>query len=679
MTDPTSAPLRRTLAGAGLCLCLLAALPAAAAAPEPMTINFVGADIESAVKAVGQVTGRNFVIDPRVKGTINIVSGRPVSPEVAYQTLLAALRLQGFAVVEGPAATRILPEADARSQPGALRTGGGAGGEQIVTEVFHIRYESAPQLVNALKPLLGPNQSITANAASNTLIVSESADNLRRIGRIIASIDVPQGNEPQVVALRHVSAVEVAAGLQRLFPAGAAGGLNVTADPRGNRLFLRADNPGLQVRAAAVAAGMDKPESGLGNIRVVHLKHADAGRMAPMLRAILGTETGAQAATATGIAPPTAAAATTQAPASAPRSTAGTADSTAQSGGALQPGSMIQADLASNSLIITAPDSLFANLQNVIAMLDRRRAQVHIEALIVELSAERAAEFGIQWQDLSGLSANGVRAVGGTNFGGSSQNIVSAATSMANVGRGLNFGIVNGTVSVPGLGTITNLGLLARFLESEAHANILSTPNIMTLDNEEAKIVIGQNLPFVTGSYSTTGSSTSVTPFQTYERRDVGLTLKVRPKITEGGVIHVQIYQEASSVQSGTAANASGPITNKRSLESNVLVDDGRMIVLGGLIEDNLGADQEKVPLLGDIPVVRNLFRYENRSRKKTNLMVFLRPRIIRDGLDYAGLTEDRYSLLLDGQRRQQQAIPPAWGDATVPQLEPLPARETTQ
>ncbi len=684
MTDQTAVPLRRILAGAGLCLCLLAPLAAPAAAPEPMTINFVGADIESAVKAVGQVTGRNFVIDPRVKGTINIVSGRPVTPEVAYQTLVAALRLQGFAVVEGPAATRILPEADARSQPGAVRAGGGAAGEQIVTEVFHIRYESAPQLVNALKPLVGPNQSITANAASNTLIVSESADNLRRIGRIIESIDVPQGNEPQVVALRHVSAVEVAAGLQRLFPAGAAGGgLNVTADPRGNRLFLRADNPGLQVRAAAVAAGMDKPESGLGNIRVVHLKHADAGRMAPMLRAILGTETGAQPGPATGIPLPSA----TTTPGTAgggasPRSgPAAVAETAGQNGGALQPGSMIQADLASNSLIITAPDSLFANLQNVIAMLDRRRAQVHIEALIVELSAERAAEFGIQWQDLSGLSANGLRTVGGTNFGGAGQNIVSAATSMANVGRGLNFGIVNGTINVPGLGTITNLGLLARFLESEAHANILSTPNIMTLDNEEAKIVIGQNLPFVTGSYSTTGTSTSVTPFQTYERRDVGLTLKVKPKITEGGVIHVQIYQEASSVQSGTATNASGPITNKRSLESNVLVDDGRMIVLGGLIEDQLGADQEKVPLLGDIPVVRNLFRYENRNRKKTNLMVFLRPRIIRDGLDYTGLTEDRYSLLLDAQRRQQQAIPPAWGDATVPQLEPLPAaaRENAQ
>ena len=350
------------------------------------------------------------------------------------------------------------------------------------------------------------------------------------------------------------------------------------------------------------------------------------------------------------------------------------ASTAAPSANALLPGSTIQADPASNALIITAPDSVFANLQNVIAMLDRRRAQVHIEALIVELSAERAAEFGIQWQDLSGLSKNGVRAIGGTNFGGTGQNIISAATSIGSLGGGLNFGVVNGTINVPGLGAITNLGLLARFLESETQANILSTPSIMTLDNEEAKIVIGQNLPFVTGAYSTTAGSGTVTPFQTYERRDVGLTLRVRPKITEGGVVHIQIYQEASSVQASTAGSAAGPVTNKRSLESSVLVDDGRLIVLGGLIEDQLGNDQEKVPVLGDVPVLGNLFRYENRNRKKTNLMVFLRPSIVRDPRDYDALTGDRYQQLLDVQQRQQAANPPTWGDSSAPQLPPWQA-----
>jgi len=669
MIDRTAAGRRHALALACLLACIFgpaSPLTASAAPPEPMTINFVGADIDSAVKAIGQMTGRNFVIDPRVKGVINIVSGRPVTPEMAYQTLVAALRLQGFAVIEGKNVTRILPEAEARTQAGPVN--GGGSGEQITTQVFQIRYESAPQLVNALKPLIGANQSITANAASNTLLISESADNLRRIERILAAIDVPQGNDPQIITLRHVSALEVGRNLQQLFPGGNANGnLSVTTDLRGNRLFLRADNPGLQVRAANIASSMDRPEAGLGNIRVVYLKHADAVQMAQTLRAILGAETGNQGSAGAVQSPPSSTT-TGNSPATAtgspPSLTPGS-----PSVNALQPGSTIQADQASNALIITAPDGIFANLQNVIAMLDRRRAQVHIEALIVELSAERAAEFGIQWQDLSGLSANGVRAIGGTNFGGSGQNIISAATSIGSLGGGLNFGIVNGTINVPGLGTITNLGLLARFLENEAHANILSTPSIMTLDNEEAKIVIGQNLPFVTGSYSTSSGSGTVTPFQTYERRDVGLTLRVKPKITEGGVVQIQIYQEASSVQSGTASSAAGPVTNKRSLESSVLVDDGRLIVLGGLIEDTLSSDQEKVPMLGDVPFLRNLFRYENRSRKKTNLMVFLRPSIVRDERDYDNVTGDRYNQLLDTQQQQKQLNPPSWGDSSAPQL----------
>lgn len=675
MTDPFRHVCRLAGLLAGLCL----PLAGHAAPQEPLTINFVGVDVESAVKAVGQVTGRNFVIDPRVKGSINIVSSRPMAPETAYQTLVAALRLQGFAVVEGKNVTRILPEADARSQPGPVRGNAGSG-EEIVTRVFQVRYESAPQLVNALKPLVGANQSITANAASNTLVISESADNLRRIERILAAIDVPRGDEPQALTLQHVSALEVARHLQVLFGGGGNGAFAVSADLRGNRLFLRADNPALLLRAAGIAVAMDKPEAGLGNIRVIPLRHADATRIADTLRALLGGENGGGTSNATTSAPLSSSG---TAKTGSDNSTAKAAETTSFSSGnsngnGLLAGSMIQADAASNSLLITAPDSIFANLQNVVGMLDRRRAQVHIEALIVELSAERAAEFGIQWQDLSGLSKNGVSVIGGTNFGNSSQNIVSAATSVANAGRGLNFGIVNGTINVPGLGTITNLGLLARFLESEAQANILSTPSIMTLDNEEAKIVIGQNLPFITGSYSATSGSNAVTPFQTYERRDVGLTLKVKPKITEGGVVHLQIYQEASSVQTGTASNASGPVTNKRSLESSVLVDDGRLIVLGGLIEDKLGNDEEKVPVLGDVPVLRNLFRYENRSRKKTNLMVFLRPSIVRDTRDYEALTEDRYRELLDVQARQRTLNPPPWGDRSTPTLPALPAPATT-
>lgn len=678
--DSMTPMLRGLLVRIAFAVCCGLTSAVGAAADDEVTLNFVGADIESAIKAIGQVTKRNFVIDPRVKGTINIVSGKPVSRELAYQVLVSALRLQGFAVVEGRAATKILPDADARMQGGPLVTKATQAGDQVMTQVFHIRYESAVQMVGVLKPLVGANQSISANAVSNTLVITDAADNLQRLERIIASIDVPHGDDPQIIPLKYASAVEVAGNLNRLFaPVGgnygaAAGALVAMADPRGNRVMLRADNPGLLARATTLIGGMDKPESGLGNIRVVYLKHADAPRLAQMLRAILGSETG----TASGASAPQAGAASVAplVPNGQPVAAGFTGaapllsgNSNQQNTAALVPGSMIQADVGSNALIITAPETVFNNLQNVIAMLDRRRAQVHIEALIVELTAERAAEFGIQWQDLSGINGSGPNAIGGTNFGGVGTNIISTAINVGTAGRGLNFGIVDGQINIPGIGTITNLGLLARFLETEADANILSTPSIMTLDNEEAKIVIGQNLPFVTGSYSTTAGTTSVTPFQTYERRDVGLTLKVRPQITEGGVVRVQIYQEASTVQPGTASSAAGPTTNKRSLESSVLVDDGNIIVLGGLIEDSFGNNEEKVPLLGDVPVLRNLFRYENRNRKKTNLMVFLRPRIIRDALGYQEITEDRYQHLLVGQKRQAQQTQPAWGDRSVPML----------
>lgn len=648
-------------------------------AADEVTLNFVEADIESAVKAVAKVIGRNFVIDPRVRGTINIVSGRPVSRDLAYQVLVSALRLQGYAVVEGTTVTKIMPDADARTQAGPVVAA--ASGEQIVTRVFHIRYEVASQLMAALKPLVGTNQSIAANVASNTLVVTDTADNLRRIERIIASIDVPHGDDPQVVTLKHASAVDVAATLMRLFASGGSN-LMAVADARANRIILRADNPGAVVRASTLIGELDKPDAGFGNIRVIYLKHAEAGKMAQLLRVLLaGERSGGGGAASTAIQQvaqrPTAGRAAANVLA-ASRQGSERADAVLMEGveetEALVPGSIIQADVASNSLIVTAPDAVFANLQNVVGMLDRRRAQVHIEALIVELSAERAAEFGIQWQDLSGLEKTGRQGFGGTAFGSGGQNIFNVAGNVGKAGNGLSFGVSNGKITLPGLGEITNLRLLARFLESEAQANILSTPSIMTLDNEEAKIVIGQNLPFVTGSYSTTGTTSTVTPFQTYERRDVGLTLKVRPMITEGGVVRIQIYQEASSVQTGTLSNAAGPVTNTRSIESTVLVDNGNVMVIGGLIEDSFGNSEEKVPVLGDVPVVRNLFRYENRNRKKTNLMVFLRPTIVRDGVDYLPLAADRYELLLQGQKRQAEALRPLWGDPSVPELPPFPA-----
>lgn len=665
---------------------------ARAAEPAEVTLNFVNADIDAVIKAVSQMLGKNFLVDPRVKGTVNIVSGKPVPPELAYQVLVSALRLQGYSVVETPTITKVLPEVDAKTQAGPLIAKGSGRGEQVVTQVFQVRYESATQLANALKPLVSPNQSISSYPNSNTLIVTDTADNLKRLEAILAAIDVPNGEDPQVVTLQHAAAVDVAATLNRLFAQGTTGQaaagqpgapasrlLAVVAEQRSNRLIMRTDDPALLVRARALIAELDKADALVGNIHVVPLKYADAARVAQTLRAILGTASAAGALAGSTAASAYAPAAAAGLSASTPAMQATPNFQSAQSDpNALQAGSAVQADTATNSLIVIAPASVYRNLRNVIDMLDKRRAQVYIEALVVELRADKAAEFGIQWQDMTGLKSgsSGTSVIGGVNFGGAGQNILAIAQNPGSVGKGLNIGIAHGTVSIPGVGVVNNLGLLARFLETETKANILSTPNILTLDNEEAKIVIGQNLPFVTGSYTNAGAGSSgvVNPFQTYERKDVGLTLKVKPQITEGGVVRVQIYQEASSVQPASVGSAQGPITNKRSLESHVMVDDGSIIALGGLIEDQMDNSEDKVPLLGDVPVLGGLFRYETKGRQKKNLMIFLRPHIVRDAPGYQDKSLALYERLQEAQQ-DFAARRRSWpGEADSPLLPPVPS-----
>jgi general secretion pathway protein D len=330
---------------------------------------------------------------------------------------------------------------------------------------------------------------------------------------------------------------------------------------------------------------------------------------------------------------------------------------------------MVQADPPSNAVIISAPDAVFANLRAVIEKLDVRRAQVYVEALIVEITADKAAEFGVQWQSVPDLSSNQTRPFGGTNFGarGTGTNIIDAAGNLSSLGSGLNIGLVKGQITLPGVGTVTNLVALARALETDAKANILSTPNLLTLDNEEARIVVGQNVPFITGQYAQTGAAPSVSPFQTIERRDVGLTLRVKPQISEGGTVRLQIYQEVSSVQD--SSNPAGVVTNKRSLESTVLVDDGQIVVLGGLVQDGIDTVVEKVPVLGDIPLLGLLFRYETRRQTKTNLMVFLRPMVMREAGAPRELTSQRYRQMLEEQNATQPPRHPVLPDVQTPRL----------
>ena len=646
------------LAPAVVCALMLGGQVLAQTAPagrnEPITLNFVNADIEAVARTMATVTGLGVVVDPRVKGTISLVTEKPVSRAAAMNQFLATLRLQGYTMVETGGIYKVLPEADAKLQSASVgvSTGGAAaraGSNQIITQIIKLNHENANNLVPILRPLISPNNTINVNASNNSLIITDYADNLQRLGRIIAAMDVAPGTDVEIIPLKHAIASDLAPLVLRLIDSGGAAATGqadasykttLVAEPRGNTLILRAANPARVNLVKSLIEKLDQPANAqsangaAGNIYVVYLKNADATKLAATLRAAMAGEARATVATAATATPGAAGAAT------APASQATT-------------GGQIQADASTNSLIITAAEPQYRQLRAVIDKLDSRRAQVFVESLIAEVSADRAAEFGIQWQGALGNS--GSRNIGllGTNFGSSIGNIINLSTSAASgtpaVAKGINLGVAHQTNGV------YVLGFLARFLEETGSGNVLSTPNLLTLDNEEAKIVIGQNVPFVTGQFTNTGSSSNtVNPFQTIERKDVGLTLKVKPQISENGTVKMAIYQEISSVQASTANASNGPTTNKRTIESNVLVEDGAIVVLGGLLQDEYTGNQEKVPGLGDVPFFGNLFKSETRTRKKTNLMVFLRPVVVRDATSLEQFSMDRYDLMRTGQKDAQ-------------------------
>ena len=635
-------------------------------APDLVTLNFVNADLESVAKAVGEITGKNFLIDPRVKGTVNIISAKPMSRALVYEVFLSALRVQGFAAIEDGGVVKILPEADAklhRSPTLGPQDASRSGGDQIQTKVFALNYESAALMVPTLRPLIAPNNTITAVAGSNTLVITDYASNLQRIEKIIEAIDQPTGTDPVVIPLRYASALDVAQtiSLMSADAAQAQPGADTTkrtlvlADARSNSLIVRVADSSRLARIRHLAAMLDSPTSAAGNIHVVYLKNAEAVKVAETLRGIYSGDT-SQPRAAAGL--------TASVPGSAaPPIPLQRAPQTP----ALSTPGIIQADAATNSIIITAPDAIYNNLRAVLEKLDVRRLQVYVEALIAEVTASKAAEFGIQFQDLSGVAKTSGSTIGGTNFGTTGQNIIGISQNPTAAGQGLNIGVAKGTVTIGGT-QILNLGLLVRALETDNNANILSTPTLLTLDNEEARIVIGQNVPFMTGQYAVSGAATTPTPFQTIERKDVGLTLRIRPQISEGGLVRLQIFQEVSSI--ADSSGVAGVITNKRSVESTVLVNDGQIIVIGGLIQDSVSDGVSKVPGLGDIPLIGGLFRYNTRSRTKTNLMVFLRPTVLRDAQGSESLTSSRYDYIRGEQVKaapEPRAVLPNYPSPILP------------
>ena len=611
-----------SIAGCALLACatglfhsnLQAQTAAGAAASEPrrgeaITLNFVNANIDAVARTMATLTGRNVVVDPRVKGTITLTTERAVSPAVAYNQFLSILRLQGFTVVNAAGLDKIVPEADAKLQGGAVSTNVPVSGGQIATTIFKLNFENANNLLPILRPLISPNNTINVNPGNNSLVITDYADNLSRLGRIIAALDVANATDVELIPVRYASVTDIAPLITRLLDNTTAGvavaeasyKTTVIAEPRSNSLIVRAANGARLELVKSLLRSLDTPtlngpNGDAGNIYVVYLKNADATKLATVLRAAMtGTPS-----SSTGAATPL------MANASAMNS-AGAANGNNQNSAATAPvtpsaspstGGQIQADPATNSLIITASEPQYRQLRAVIEKLDARRAQVYVESLIAEVNVDKAAEFGIQWQGPIGGKGDSLIGLLGTNFGASGKNLIQSAVAAASgtplsPGTGLNLGVAARSNGV------YFLGFLANFLQTSGAGNILSTPNLLTLDNEEAKIVIGQNVPFVTGQFTNTGSgggNGSVNPFQTIERKDVGLTLRVKPQISENGTVKMAIFQEVSSVQPGSVNSATGLITNKRSIESNVLVEDGAIIVIGGLLSDEYAGNQEKVP-----------------------------------------------------------------------------------
>ncbi|WP_230403962.1 type II secretion system secretin GspD [Undibacterium curvum] len=663
-------PLSALASAAALVAACFAVTPVYAQNPAASTVdlNFVAADIEAVVKAIGHYTGMTFIIDPRVKGQINLVSEKSLTKEQAFKLLTSTLRLQGYSVVYADGFYKVVPEADAKLQPGPTSSTQGeraesVKGDQVATQVYRLNYESAANVVTILRPLISPNNTINANPGNNSVVITDYADNLKRLNKIIASLDVPAAVDLDVIPVKHAIASDLAVMVTRLTEnsAGApdAGRTILMADSRTNSLLLRAPSVARANLVKSIVAKLDQPTTLPGNVHVVYLRNAEAVKLAATLRSIVTGDTSAQPASSglsnTGASTPGAGAGAQTGTGFSlgnagsnsgvtggglPQSSGSNSAASGAAGGAA---GYIQADAATNTLIITASDAVYKNLRAVIDQLDARRAQVYVEALIVEVAADKADEFGVQWAALTGDSNSKYRVGGGSVFTKDGNNLLSLATSKTpSPSNGLTVGLFRQ------IGGKLGLGAVAHALQGMSGTNILSMPNLLTLDNEEAKMVVGKNVPFVTGQFTTSTSTggSGVNPFQTIERKEIGLKLTVKPQISEGGTVKLAIYQESSSVDDAATTTAAGLITKLRSIATNVLVEDGEILALGGLIEDNASDTNEKVPLLGDLPLVGNLFKYQTAKRGKTNLMVFLRPIVVRNAEQSNSISLDRYDYI---------------------------------
>ncbi len=606
-------------------LWLVYALPAHA---ETVTLNLKDADIGALISTVAEVSNKNFIVDPRVKGKVTVISSRPMNSDEVYQVFLSILKVHGFAAVPSGEVIKIIPDVNAKQEDIPTTTESEPGvGDEMVTRVIQVDNVAAAQLVPILRPLVPQQGHLAAYPATNVLIISDRASNVERLFTIIRRIDQVSDSEIEVIPLTHASAAEVVRVLTTLTRSSAvgkapgAGGEQqvMVADERTNSVLLGGDRAD-RLRLRAIISHLDTPQDSGGNTDVVYLRYAEAKEIVTVLMGVGKIE---------------------EQESGQPKG----ATATSRRGGSFD----IQADESTNALVITAPPDIMRTLKRVISQLDIRKAQVLVEAIIAEVSGDVAKDLGVQWL-FSGGRDGGETPVGIVNFTNSGSTISDVVNGISTVASGGSLPAAAGNVLL-GFGDVSkdnnfNYVAIMNALASDTNTNVLSTPTLVTLDNEEAEIVIGRNVPFLTGSFTSTGAGDSATnPFQTIQRQDVGLTLKIKPQINEGNALRLDIEQEVSSI-APSVAGASDIVTKKRAIKTNVMVDDGQIVVLGGLIEETVGEDEQKVPLLGDIPLLGNLFKSRATDVTKTNLMVFIHPVILRDSSVASHYTNNKYNYI---------------------------------
>jgi len=619
---------------------------------DEITLNLKDADIRALISTVSKFTGKNFIIDPRVKAKVTVISANTLTPEAVYEVFLSVLQVHGYAAVRTGSVIKIVPEVNAKQGPLPLSSKNTKyASDELITKIIRLEHVPASQLVPILRPLVPQQGHLAAYNPTNTLIITDHAGNINRLMKIIRGVDRPDSDELEIIPLKHAAASELVRILNSLKTAAAKGaaatGPKLAADDRTNSILVTGDRAS-RLKIRATIGYLDTPlEDGGGNTHVIYLKYAKAENLSKILTGLKETGKAGGAAKAKG------------------------ATVKVSAGSAISQNAIIQADEETNALIITADTNTVKNLKAVIRQLDIRRAQVMIEAIIAEITELKQKELGVGVAVDGSADDDNTIPTAISNFAGIDDVLLSVlgGNTLSAVPSGLSFGVGETTSSG------VRYGLLLRALQSDTNTNILSTPNIVTLDNEEAELVVGQNLPFITGSFTGAGNNNSNNPFQTIEREDVGLTLKVTPQINEGDTVKLDIEQETSSViPASLEQGLVGLSTRKRSIKTSVLVDDGGILILGGLIQEEVTDTQSKIPLLGDIPIIGFLFRSENTTKNKQNLMVFLRPTILRDHKDAAFVTNEKYSLLRGVESAAYDKEDESFGliDGAAPRLPPI-------